>query len=53
MNMALNRRGFLQTAAAAGAALSPKALAFAEPAKKVVFATPHGEKLGWRLSNAC
>lgn len=53
MNMALNRRGFLQTTAAAGAALSLKAMAFAEPANKVVSATPHGDKLGCRLSNAC
>ena len=53
MNMALNRRGFLQTASATGAALSLKALAFAEPSKKAVSATPHCDKLGWRLSSTC
>ena len=42
MNMALNRRGFLQAAGAAGAALGLGALASAEPATKVVSATPHG-----------
>ncbi len=53
MNMALNRRSFLQTAGAAGTALGLGALAFAEPAKRVASATPHGDKLGWRLSNTC
>jgi sugar phosphate isomerase/epimerase len=52
MNLVLDRRGFLQAATAAGAALGLGA-AFAEPAKKLVSATPHGDKLGWRLSNTC
>ena len=53
MNMILNRRNFLQVAGAAGAALGLGALASAEPAKKFVSATPHGDKFGWRLSNTC
>jgi sugar phosphate isomerase/epimerase len=53
MNMALNRRRFLQTAGAASAALGLGRLASAEPAKQIVSATPHGDKLGWRLSNTC
>ena len=53
MNIALNRRGFLQTAGAAGATLGLGALASAEPAKKVVSATPRGDSFGWRLSNTC
>ncbi len=52
MNMTLDRRRFLQTTAA-GAVLGLGALASAEPAKKLVSATPHGDKLGWRLSNTC
>ena len=53
MNIALNRRSFLQAAGAAGAALGVGALACAEPATKAVSATPNGDKLGWRLSNTC
>jgi len=53
MNMALNRRSFLQAAGAAGAALGLGALASAEPSKQVVSATPQADKFGWRLSNTC
>jgi sugar phosphate isomerase/epimerase len=53
MNIALNRRSFLQAAGAAGAAWGLGAAAFAEPATRIVSASPHGDKLGWRLSNTC
>ena len=53
MNSVLDRRSFLQAAGAASAALGLGALASAEPAKKLVSATPHGDQLGWRLSNTC
>jgi len=53
MNIALNRRRFLQAAGATGAALGLRGLSFAESTKTDVSATPHGDKLGWRLSNTC
>jgi sugar phosphate isomerase/epimerase len=53
MNMTLNRRSFLQAAGAAGAAFGLGAAVSAEPAAQIVSATPHGDKLGWRLSNTC
>jgi sugar phosphate isomerase/epimerase len=53
MDMALNRRSFLQASAAAGAALGLGTSAFGESARKPASATPHGDKLGWRLSNTC
>jgi sugar phosphate isomerase/epimerase len=53
MDMTTNRRGFLQAAGAAGAALGLGTLGLAEPAGKIVSATPHGDQLGWRLSNTC
>ena len=53
MDIALDRRSFLQAAGAAGAALGLGALASAEPARKIASAIPHGDKLGWRLCNTC
>jgi sugar phosphate isomerase/epimerase len=53
MNVALNRRSFIQAAGAAGAGLGLAALNSAEAAQKVASATPHADKLGWRLSNTC
>ena len=36
-----------------GRGAESRRLASAEPATKVVSATPHGDKLGWRLCNTC
>ncbi len=53
MAIALTRRSFLQAAGAASAALGLGASAYAKPVRRTVSATPHGDKLGWRLSNTC